>query len=107
MPRAIADMPEALRRRFAIVQQCRAEDMDRVRETYDSVGISPELATFFDDIPDRMAGAHIVITRAGASTIAELAETGRPAILVPYPHARWTTTKRRTPSPSTITKQAG
>jgi len=87
VPRAIADMPETLRRRFAIVQQCRAEDMDRVRETYDSVGLSPELATFFDDVPERMANAHIVITRAGASTIAELAEAGRPAILVPYPHA--------------------
>ena len=49
--------------------------------------MTPELATFFDDVPDRMAAAHIVITRAGASTIAELAEAGRPAILVPYPHA--------------------
>ncbi|MGB0630308.1 MAG: undecaprenyldiphospho-muramoylpentapeptide beta-N-acetylglucosaminyltransferase [Alphaproteobacteria bacterium] len=87
VPRAIADMPDALRRRFAIVQQCRAEDIDRVRDIYESVGMSPELATFFDDIPERMASAHIVITRAGASTIAELAEAGRPAILVPYPHA--------------------
>ena len=54
---------------------------------YAGVGMTPELATFFDDVPDRMAAAHIVITRAGASTIAELAEAGRPAILVPYPYA--------------------
>ena len=76
VPRAIADMPEALRRRFAIVQQCRPEDIDRVRRMYDSVGVNPELATFFDDVPNRMAAAHIVITRAGASTVAELAEAG-------------------------------
>lgn len=87
VPAAIAGMPETLRRRFAITQQCRAEDIDRVRETYASVGLTPELSTFFDDVPDRMAAAHIVITRSGASTVAELAEAGRPAILVPYPHA--------------------
>ncbi len=87
VPRALKEMPETLRRRFAITQQCRAEDIENVRRIYAEAGVSADLATFFDNVPDRMAGAHIVITRAGASTMAELAEAGRPAILVPYPHA--------------------
>ena len=87
VPRALKEMPETLRRRFAITQQCRAEDIENVRRIYAEAGVSADLATFFDNVPDRMAGAHIVITRAGASTVAELAEAGRPAILVPYPHA--------------------
>ena len=87
IPRALQEMPETLRRRFAITQQCRAEDIDNVRRIYAEAGVYADLATFFDDVPDRMAAAHIVITRAGASTVAELAEAGRPAILIPYPHA--------------------
>jgi UDP-N-acetylglucosamine--N-acetylmuramyl-(pentapeptide) pyrophosphoryl-undecaprenol N-acetylglucosamine transferase len=87
VPQAIGGMPATLRRRFAITQQCRPEDIDRVRAKYDTAGISVELSTFFEDVPGQMAAAHIVITRAGASTVAELTEIGRPAILVPYPHA--------------------
>ena len=87
IPRALQEMPEILRRRFAITQQCRAQDIDNVRRIYAEAGVYADLATFFDDVPDRMAAAHIVITRAGASTVAELAEAGRPAILIPYPHA--------------------
>ena len=87
VPRALKEMPETLRRRFAITQQCRAEDIENVRRIYAEAGVSADLATFFDDVPDRMTAAHIVFTRAGASTVAELAEAGRPAILVPYPHA--------------------
>lgn len=87
IPRTLAEMPETLRRRFAMTQQCRPEDIDNVGRIYAEAGVSADLATFFDDVPDRMAAAHIVITRAGASTVAELAEVGRPAILVPYPHA--------------------
>lgn len=87
VPAAFAEMPQTLRRRFAVTQQCRPEDMDRVAAAYEAAGMKPVLAPFFDDVPDRMAAAHIVIARAGASTVAELAETGRPAILVPYPHA--------------------
>ena len=87
IPRALLEMPETLRRRFAITQQCRPEDIDTVSRIYAEAGVSADLATFFDDVPDRMVAAHIVITRAGASTVAELAEAGRPAILVPYPHA--------------------
>ncbi len=87
VPAAIAGMPPALRSRFSITQQCRPEDLDRVRAVYDGVGVNATLADFFDDVPDRLAAAHIVISRSGASTVAELAEAGRPAILVPYPHA--------------------
>ena len=87
VPQAVSDMPPTLRRRFSITQQCRPEDVDRVRAAYAAIGVNATLASFFDDVPARMAGAHIVIARAGASTVAELAEVGRPAILVPYPHA--------------------
>ena len=87
IPRAITEMPGKLRHNFTIEQQCRSEDIDRVHKTYEKAGIRPNLRTFFDDVPKHMAAAHIVISRAGASTIAELAEVGRPAILVPYPNA--------------------
>lgn len=87
VPQAVAEMPTALRSRFSITQQCRPEDIDRVRAAYAEINMQPTLQTFFDDVPARMSAAHIVITRAGASTISELAEVGRPAILVPYPHA--------------------
>ena len=87
IPRTFLEMPEILRRRFAVTQQCRPDDIRAVSKIYAEAGVSAELATFFDDVPGRMAAAHVVITRAGASTVAELAEAGRPAILVPYPHA--------------------
>jgi UDP-N-acetylglucosamine--N-acetylmuramyl-(pentapeptide) pyrophosphoryl-undecaprenol N-acetylglucosamine transferase len=70
-----------------VAQQCRPEDIDRVRAIYDWSGIRAELATFFPDVAERLARAHLVIARAGASTIAELAVAGRPAILVPLPGA--------------------
>jgi UDP-N-acetylglucosamine--N-acetylmuramyl-(pentapeptide) pyrophosphoryl-undecaprenol N-acetylglucosamine transferase len=87
IPQAVREMPETLRRRFAITQQCRPEDLENVRAIYTAAGLTAELSTFFNDVPDRMAAAHVVITRAGASTVAELAEAGRPAILIPYLHA--------------------
>jgi UDP-N-acetylglucosamine--N-acetylmuramyl-(pentapeptide) pyrophosphoryl-undecaprenol N-acetylglucosamine transferase len=70
-----------------VTQQCRAEDLDRVRAAYSAKGISAELATFFPDVADRLQVAHLVIARAGASTVAELAIAGRPSILVPLPGA--------------------
>ena len=85
VPGAIATLPDALRQRLNIVQQCRAEDIDRVAEVYASAGISAELAAFFSDLPERIAQSHLVIGRSGASTIAELTVLGRPAILVPLP----------------------
>ncbi|RYE78307.1 MAG: UDP-N-acetylglucosamine--N-acetylmuramyl-(pentapeptide) pyrophosphoryl-undecaprenol N-acetylglucosamine transferase, partial [Hyphomicrobiales bacterium] len=68
-------------------QQCRAEDLDRVAEAYRAAKVNVELQQFFTDLPERMAGAHLIIARSGASTIAELTVLGRPAILVPLPGA--------------------
>ncbi|MFO1081185.1 MAG: undecaprenyldiphospho-muramoylpentapeptide beta-N-acetylglucosaminyltransferase [Reyranellaceae bacterium] len=87
VPDAVARLPEALRARLRLVQQCRPEDLAAVRERYQRLGAVAELAPFFVDLPQRLAAAHLVIGRAGASTVAELAAVGRPSILVPYPHA--------------------
>ena len=70
-----------------MVQQCREEDLEAVRTRYQRAGIAAELAAFFRDLPERIAGSHLVIARSGASSVAELAVLGRPAILVPLPHA--------------------
>jgi UDP-N-acetylglucosamine--N-acetylmuramyl-(pentapeptide) pyrophosphoryl-undecaprenol N-acetylglucosamine transferase len=87
VPETIAALPENLRSRIRLVQQCRAEDIERVRHVYAARNIDAELAPFFEDMPDRLAAAHLVIARSGASTIAELTAAGRPAILVPFQHA--------------------
>ncbi len=87
VPAAIALLPATLRARMIIVQQCREEDIARVRAAYDAAGIAAELDTFFGDVAERLAAAHLVISRAGASSCAELAVAGRPAILVPLPGA--------------------
>jgi UDP-N-acetylglucosamine--N-acetylmuramyl-(pentapeptide) pyrophosphoryl-undecaprenol N-acetylglucosamine transferase len=87
VPDGLAMLPVALRRRLQVTQQCRAEDIDRVRAHYANLGIAADLATYLNDLPDRLAWAHLVIARAGASTLAELTCAGRPAILVPLPSA--------------------
>jgi len=87
VPAAVARLDPGLRRRLSIVQQARPEDLDRVRSRYAELSVEAEAASFFPDLPRRMADAHLVIARAGASTVAELAVIGRPAILVPLPHA--------------------
>lgn len=87
VPAAIARLSLPARERLKVVQQCRAEDLDAVRRCYHECRVAAELAPFFDDIPARLAAAHLVISRAGASSVAELSAAGRPAILVPYPHA--------------------
>jgi UDP-N-acetylglucosamine--N-acetylmuramyl-(pentapeptide) pyrophosphoryl-undecaprenol N-acetylglucosamine transferase len=87
MPAAAAELPGPLRRKLKIVQQCRAEDIEAVKAKYDEFGIDSEVQAFFTDLPERMAASHLVIARSGASTIAELSVIGRPAILVPLPHA--------------------
>lgn len=87
VPPAIARLTPGQRARLSIVQQCRDEDLAEVRAAYDAAGVQAELATFFKDLPERMAGADLVVGRAGASSIAELTVLGRPALLVPLPHA--------------------
>ena len=87
VPAAVGLLPADLRSRLAISQQCRPEDLDSVRKTYAGLGITADLATFFDNVPARLAAAHLVIARAGASTVAEVTTRGRPAILIPYPYA--------------------
>jgi UDP-N-acetylglucosamine--N-acetylmuramyl-(pentapeptide) pyrophosphoryl-undecaprenol N-acetylglucosamine transferase len=87
VPPAIEALPAEARARLVLVQQARGEDEARVRETYARLGVEAEIAPFFTDLPRRMAEAHLIIARAGASTVSELAVIGRPAILVPYPHA--------------------
>lgn len=85
VPPAVAALDEGLKRRLEVVQQCREEDLERVTNAYRAARVNVELSAFFDDMPERIANAHLVIGRAGASTVAELAVIGRPAILVPLP----------------------
>jgi UDP-N-acetylglucosamine--N-acetylmuramyl-(pentapeptide) pyrophosphoryl-undecaprenol N-acetylglucosamine transferase len=87
IPAALARLPAPLRARLRVAQQCRPEDLDAVRAAYAAAGIDATLESFFADVPERLVAAHLVIARSGASTMAELTALGRPAILVPYPHA--------------------
>ncbi len=87
VPEAVAALPPALRKRLVVAQQCRPEDLNRVRAAYDAAGVPAELSPFFPDVAGRLAMAHLVVSRAGAGTVAELACAGRPALLVPLPHA--------------------
>ena len=87
VPAAVTRLPHALKKRLRLVQQCRPEDIETVRTIYANAEIQAELGPFFQDLPRRMAMAHLVIGRAGAGTVAELMAIGRPAILVPLPHA--------------------
>jgi UDP-N-acetylglucosamine--N-acetylmuramyl-(pentapeptide) pyrophosphoryl-undecaprenol N-acetylglucosamine transferase len=87
VPGAIERCTAALRARMRVVQQCRRDDVGEVKAIYARLGVPAEIAVFFDDLPNRIADSHLVIARSGASTVAELAAIGRPAILVPLPHA--------------------
>jgi len=87
VPDGLAMLPEHFRRRLQVTQQCRAEDIDAVRAKYAALGIPADLATYIPDMPDKLGWTHLVIARAGASTIAELTAAGRPAILIPLPSA--------------------
>ncbi|MCC7275183.1 MAG: undecaprenyldiphospho-muramoylpentapeptide beta-N-acetylglucosaminyltransferase [Alphaproteobacteria bacterium] len=87
IPAAVALLPAALRARLRVSQQARAEDVAAVTAAYADLGVAATVARFFDDVPDRLADTALVIARSGASTVAELATAGRPAILVPYRHA--------------------
>lgn len=84
VPDALKRLPYDLRDRIHLSQQVRPEDMDRVRALYDGLEIEAELRGFFDDVPDRLSAASLVISRAGASSIADITVIGRPALLIPY-----------------------
>jgi len=86
VPKALAALSSDHRSRLRIVQQCREEDLQATKETYAKNGLEAELATFFDNVAEQLSQAHLIICRSGASTVAEVATAGRPAIFVPYPH---------------------
>lgn len=87
VPAALVALPDALRARLRVTQQCRPEDLERVRDAYAQAGIKAETASFYADVAARLAATHLVVSRSGASSTAEIAAIGRPALLVPYAHA--------------------
>lgn len=87
VPPGVVNLPEDIRSRLFVVQQCREEDIERVRAIYADGGISATCRTFFEDLPRWIGEAHLVIGRGGATTIAELTAIGCPAVLVPLPHS--------------------
>jgi len=87
VPAALCRLPEPLRRRLEVSQQVPGGTVEQVAARYRDCGIACEPKGFFDDMPERLGAAHLVIGRAGASTVAELAAAGRPGLLVPYPSA--------------------
>lgn len=80
---AIASLPQSLRSRLIVTHQVSADLADETEDIYERAGVDAEIAPFFKDLPDRIAGAHLVVARSGASSVAELAVIGRPALLVP------------------------
>jgi UDP-N-acetylglucosamine--N-acetylmuramyl-(pentapeptide) pyrophosphoryl-undecaprenol N-acetylglucosamine transferase len=87
VPAAIEKLDEPLRKRLNVVQQARQEDLASVRAAYARLKVAAEVEPFFSDLPARIAASQLVVSRSGASTVAELAAIGRPGILVPLPHA--------------------
>jgi UDP-N-acetylglucosamine--N-acetylmuramyl-(pentapeptide) pyrophosphoryl-undecaprenol N-acetylglucosamine transferase len=87
MPQVVKELPKAVTRNLRLEQQCRAGDIEVAGAAYEALELNYEVQPFFDDMPKRIAAAHLVICRSGASTIAELGVIGRPAIMVPLPHA--------------------
>src|ERR1044071_9326425 len=87
VPPAVAALDADLRARLKVVQQARQEDLEHAAEIYQRAGIKVEISPFFRDLPVRMADAHLVVARSGASTVAELCVIGRPSLLVPLPHS--------------------
>ena len=87
LPAAVLTLAPELRKRLRVTQQARPEDAARVEAAYRDSGVTAEVSPFFDDMARRMAEAHLVVSRSGASTVSEVAVIGRPAVFVPYPHA--------------------
>lgn len=86
VPQTLAKLSAEYRQRLYVVQQCRNDDLESVRRTYEVAGIKCDLRSFFDDVAGELSKAHLIIGRSGASTVAEVTTAGRPAIFVPYPH---------------------
>lgn len=87
VPEAIALLPAGFAKDIRVAQQAREEDMADCQATYDRLGITAEVSSFFDDVPRRMSEAQLVISRAGASSVADISVIGRPSILIPLPSA--------------------
>jgi UDP-N-acetylglucosamine--N-acetylmuramyl-(pentapeptide) pyrophosphoryl-undecaprenol N-acetylglucosamine transferase len=104
VPEGLGMLQPSLRHRLQIVQQCRPDDIEHIRKRYAELGIPAELLTYIEDMPDKLADAHLVIGRAGASTVAELTAAGRPAILVPFAAA---TDDHQTANSREMTKAGG
>lgn len=86
LPNALAKLSLHHRLRLDIVQQCREEDLDRVRGIYEAAKIKADLRPFFKDMALQLEKCHLFIGRSGAGTVSEVTTAGRPAIFVPYPH---------------------
>ena len=84
VPAAVARLPEDLRRRLIVSHQARSEDRARVAKAYGEARIEADIQPFFADVPERLAACQMVISRAGASSVADIAVIGRPAILIPF-----------------------
>jgi UDP-N-acetylglucosamine--N-acetylmuramyl-(pentapeptide) pyrophosphoryl-undecaprenol N-acetylglucosamine transferase len=104
VPAGLGKLALSLRHRLQVVQQCRPDDIEKVRAQYAELGIPAELMTYIEDMATKLADAHLFIGRAGASTIAELTAAGRPAILIPYPSA---TDDHQTANAREMTKAGG
>ena len=104
VPSGLGMLEPSLRRRLQVVQQCRPDDIEEIRARYAELGIPAELMTYILDMPDKLADAHLVIGRAGASTIAALTAAGRPAIRVPFGGA---TDDHQTANAREMTKAGG
>ena len=87
VPQAICRLSDAKRARLRITQQARAEDREGVEAIYEKLEMPADVSPFFTDMAERLARAHFVICRSGASTVSEISVIGRPAVLVPYPYA--------------------
>lgn len=87
VPCAVKRLPEDLRKRVTVDQQCRSEIVDQTQQAFVAAGVEARLQPFFDNVPHLISQAHLVIARSGASTVSEISYSGRPAIYVPYPYA--------------------
>ena len=87
VPEALALLSADERQWVRLTQQARGEDKARVAAACARMKFPVEIAEFFADLPARIAASHLVVGRAGASTVSELAVIGRPSVLVPFPHA--------------------